>query len=419
MSVHRRLAFSALILAATPAFAAVHLMYVLNGTPVPVAWPASAFPIRYVVDSHVNDAFPGGLIDRAVNDWTTVSDARITFQSGGVVSGANAGKDGQNSITFIDGLFKDQNFLAVTTNWYDDSGHMAEADIQIDPSVVPAGYNLQQLVEHEVGHLLGLDHSGVLSSVMYPFVGRGGIAGLDSDEKLAIADLYPAVDPMSAGGTLTGRVNGDGGDIFAAQVVALNDKDQPVATALTNQRGEFEIDGVPPGTYQLYAEPLDGPVSLQNLSGIWQTAKNESFPTQFADGGPLHVEAGRIYGNLVINSSGTTTLNPKWIGVSAAGSSDMSLGAMPIVVSPGQSVNIAVGGDGFVSGMTTFDVPNSSFRRTSNFSYAGNYVSAMFNVASDAPSGSLTVLVKSGNETAALTGGIRVAGSARGRVIRR
>ena len=97
----------------------------------------------------------------------------------------------------------------------------------------------------------------------------------------------------------------------------------------------------------------------------------------------------------------------------------MSLGAMSIVVSPGQTVSIAVGGDGFVSGMTTFDVPNPSFRRTSNFSYAGNYVSATFNVASDAPAGSLTVLVKSGNESAALTGGIRVAGSARGRVIRR
>jgi len=394
-------------------------MYVLNGTPVPVAWPTSAFPIRYVVDSRVNDAFPTGLIDRAVNEWATVSDARITFQSGGVVNGEKAGKDGQNSITFIDGLFKDQNFLAVTTNWYDDSGHMAEADIQIDPSVVPGGYNLQLLVEHEVGHLLGLDHSGVLSSVMYPFVGRGGIAALDSDEKLAIAELYPAVDPMNAGGTLTGRVNGDGGGIFAAQVVALNDKGQPVAIALTNQQGEFELDGVPPGTYQLYAEPLDGPVFLQNLSGIWQTAKNESFPTEFADGGPLHVEAGRIYGNLVVNSSGTTTLNPKWIGVSAAAGSDMSLGAMSIVVSPGQTVNIAVGGDGFVSGMTTFEIPNRSFRRTSNFSYAGNYVSATFNVASDAPSGSLTVLVKSGNQSAALTGGIRVAGSARARVVRR
>src|SRR5437588_2467542 len=165
------LALALMSVAATPVFSAVHLMYVMNGTPVPVAWQASSFPIRYVVDSRVNDAFPKGVIDRAINDWTTVPDAQISFQDAGVVTGAKAGKDGQNSITFLDGLFQDQNFLAVTTNWYDDSGHLAEADIQIDPSVVPGGYNLQQLVEHEVGHLLGLDHSGVLSSVMYPFVG--------------------------------------------------------------------------------------------------------------------------------------------------------------------------------------------------------------------------------------------------------
>src|SRR5205814_4817088 len=99
-------------------------------------------------------------------------------------------------------------------------------------SVVPAGYNLQQLVEHEVGHLLGLDHSGVISSVMYPFVGRGGVAELDSDDRVAVANLYPSAGSNTRGATLTGRVMGDDGGIFAAQVVALNDDDQPVATAL-------------------------------------------------------------------------------------------------------------------------------------------------------------------------------------------
>jgi len=419
MSALRRLGFTALALAATPAFAAVHLMYVVNGTLVPVAWPSSAFPIRYVVDSRVNSAFPKGVIDRALNEWTTVTDARITFQSADVVSGAKAGRDGRNSITFIEDLFKDQNFLAVTTTWCDDTGHLAEADIQVDPSVVPGGYNLQLLVEHEVGHLLGLDHSGVLSSVMYPFVGRGGLATLDSDDRVAVANLYPSVDPAIGGATLTGHVNGDNGGIFAAQVVALNDNGEPIATALTDQQGQFELDGIPPATYRLYAEPLDGPVCLQNLSGIWQTAKNSTFPTHFADAGPLRVEAGRYYGNLIINSPGTTTLNPKWIGAFSPGTSSISLAAMPLVITPGQTVNIAVGGDGFISGMTTFEIPNSSFRRTSDFSYSGNYVYATFSIASDAPSSSLAVLIKSGNESAALTGAIRMLGQPRARVVRR
>jgi len=419
MSCLRKLLIAALAIAATPAFAAVRLTYQLYGTPVPVAWPTSAFPIRYAVDRKVADAFPPGLIDRAFGEWTKVADANVAFQPSGVVTGAQPGKDGQNSVTFVDELFKGQNFLALTTNWYDDSGHMTEADIQIDPSVVAGRYNLQLLVTHEVGHLLGLDHSAVLSSVMYPFVGRGGTPELDSDDIVAISNLYPKVDPNTTGAILTGRVMGDNGGIFAAQVVALNDDGEPVEAALTNQQGNFELDGVPPGTYRLYAEPLDGPVEVRNLSGIWQAAKTYSFPTAFLSSGSLRVEAGRVYGNLIVNSPGSTTLNPKYVGGFAPGTNNVSLDAMPLMLNAGQNIAIAVAGDGFISGMTTFDIPNPGFHRTTDFSYAGNYVYATFNVAADAPPGSVAILVKNGNEMAALTGALRVSGPTRGRVARR
>ena len=102
----------------------------------------------------------------------------------------------------------------------------------------------------------------------------------------------------------------------------------------------------------------------------------------------------------------------------APGSNAASLGCMPVVINAGQSLNIAVGGDGFVSGMTTFDVPNPSFRRVSNFSYAGNYVYATYNISPTAPQGSLDVLVTSGNESAALTGALRVINQPRSRVAR-
>jgi len=212
---------------------------------------------------------------------------------------------------------------------------------------------------------------------------------------------------------------GDNGGIFAAQVVALNDDGEPVEAALTNQQGNFELDGVPPGTYRLYAEPLDGPVEVRNLSGIWQAAKTYSFPTAFLSSGSLRVEAGRVYGNLIVNSPGSTTLNPKYVGGFAPGTNNVSLDAMPLMLNAGQNIAIAVAGDGFISGMTTFDIPNPGFHRTTDFSYAGNYVYATFNVAADAPPGSVAILVKNGNEMAALTGALRVSGPTRGRVARR
>ncbi|HEY4641307.1 MAG TPA: matrixin family metalloprotease [Thermoanaerobaculia bacterium] len=420
MSPIRKLSIAALALAAAPLFGAARLMYFNNGTLIPVSWPDGSFPIRYSIDRRVTDTVPqaAALLDRAGKDWAAIPETDIAFQSLGVVDGAAAGKDGRNTISITDDLFAGQKFIALTTNWYDDSGHIIEADMQIDPTAVSGGYNMPQLIEHEMGHVLGLDHSAVLSSVMYPYVGTGSTAALDSDDRVAIGAAYAKNQP-AAGATLEGRVYGDDGGIFAAQVVAVNDKGEPVATSLSDKSGNFSLQGVPGGTYRIYAEPLDGPFNVQNLSGFWQSAKVTSFPTQYADGGPLHVENGRIYGNLNVNGSGSVRLNPKWIGAWAAGSDSVALQAMPAMLRAGTTINLGVGGDGFTSGMTTFDIPNSGFHRVSDFKWAGNYVSASFAVDAATPAGSVVVMVKSGNESAALTGALRVEPSTRTRGVRK
>ena len=421
MRLNKTLPGFLLLLLALPAYPAARLTYQLNGVPVPVSWQNGAFPLRVEIDRRIVSQKPEAetVIARAFAEWTAIGDASLSFAPTSVVDGLKPGKDGQNSISMADDLFRDQHFLAVTTNWYDDSGHMTESDIQIDGGTLAGSCDLQALFAHEVGHMLGLDHSGVLSSVMYPYVGKVGVPSLDSDEAIAIAEIYPHSSRGDAGATLQGRVVGDGGGIFAAQVVALNEKGEPVATALTDQQGSFSIDGLPSGTYRLYAEPLDGPVDVQNLSGIWRNAKVQSFPTQFADGGAIHVESGKVYGNVVVNASGVVQLNPRWIGASTPGGGDVSLAAAPVIVRPGQTVSLAIGGDGFTSGMTTFEIPNPSFHRLSDFAYASNYVSATYSIDSDIAPGSAVVLVKSGNESAALTGALRVAGRPRVRAARK
>ena len=402
------------MLVSPPLHASARLTYTIGDRSVPVAWPASAFPIPYQVDRRVMDSLPNAavVIDRAFSTWSSAPDTNVSFRSLGVADGLVAGEsDHKNTITLADGLFKDQYAIAMTTNWYDTSGHLTQADIMIDATLVRSDYNMQHALTHEIGHLLGLDHSAVLSAVMFPYVPHGSEATtLDSDDRNGIANLYPKTDPTLAGGMLRGRVQGDSGGVFAAQVVAVNDKGEPVATGLSDQNGDFTLQELPAGNYRIYAEPLDGPVDARNMAGIYRMANITAFPTHFCDSGTIRVESGKVYGNLIVNTSGPPPqLNPLWIGVTTPQSDSFNLTSIAQTVRPGQSINVAIAGDGIVGGMTTFNVLNPGFHRTSDFHYAGNYVYATFNIAPDAPGGSVVLLASNGsNQEATLTGGLRV-----------
>ena len=407
------------ILLALPVAAATRITYDVNGKPTAIEWPASAFPLRYEVDrrlSQTNPALPG-MIDRAFDAWTQVPDANIRFESRGLIDNIGNNNDGRIVVSLADELFKDQGALAMTTYTFDQSGQFTNADIQIDPSLLKGNYNVDSALRHEVGHLLGLDHSAVITAVMYPFVTNEGTpTAFDSDDRIGIATAYPKHDPTLTGATLQGRVLGDGGGIFGAQVVAVNTRGEPVSTALTTSSGEFTLLGIPSGRYRIYAEPLDGPVEPSSFQGTWGQAKMVSFPTQFYEGPPFDVENGKVYGNLVVTTAGAGQINPRWAGRNNG--TDLSFDMAPVIVWAGETVTLAVAGEGFISGMTKFEVLNPGFRRVSDFTWAANYVSATFAIEPDTAATSAIVLVQSGRESATLTGALRIQRGAKKRAAR-
>jgi hypothetical protein len=188
----------------------------------------------------------------------------------------------------------------------------------------PNSYDLESIVTHELGHGFGFNHSGVWSAVMFPFSPSPGQftgarptaqsldAPLAEDDRTGLRVLYPNPSDSVHTGTIKGRVLpanplalplSPGGVIgtFPAQVVAVDNATGNVAAAVlagwscsgsgpTQFDGSFSLQELSVGNlqnYQIYAEPLDGPIILGNIiynfSSLCRNASSDpGWPAQFA-----------------------------------------------------------------------------------------------------------------------------------------
>ncbi len=181
------------------------------------------------------------------------------------------------------------------------AGEILDADTVFNPAFFtfatpealaanPSSYDLQSVLTHELGHWLGLDHSPLWQARMWPEAVAAGQEerGISSDDRIAIAALYPA--PGTGPGITTGILSGSvalppdlvsgspGLPILGAHVVVVDGNFGEAITggiagwSCSNNQivldGSYEIRGVPFGSYFLYAEPLDGPMDSSALSSF-------------------------------------------------------------------------------------------------------------------------------------------------------
>jgi hypothetical protein len=286
--------FLALFCAGT-AFANYHFIHYTTSTApygkAPEKFDLSALPnstLQYVISHNApvlaksdtwSDSFPAlvSQIRMAASTWSGVQTSALRLQFGGfspatAIAQTSPGLDvlfgewdlapgvvAMGGPTTLSAMVTGENgsFVPIVR-----SVLVLGGDLSARPSY---GDSFYLTVVHELGHALGLQHT-FTSSAMSTAATRSTTRALPlaPDDVAGISLLYPAAGYAAKTGSVSGRVTLDGQGVHLASVVAIESSGR-VVSALSDPDGAYEIAGLPPGMYYLYAHSL--PPAVQDGLG--------------------------------------------------------------------------------------------------------------------------------------------------------
>ncbi len=251
------------------------------------------------------------IAQRGFNDWGGVPSAFITFEYEGTTQIEASGGDNRNVIIYdatgeVIGAPEGSGVIAFARINNNDDGFITDVDIvfngrdwkfSIEENNTPEDLvDLQGVMTHEIGHLLGLDHSPLVGEpeerpTMYPYNTASAPReerSLEADDLAGITAIYP-VEGLTGG--VRGQVLDADGPTFGVHVVVYQAGTETfVASALSgtagdqkgpNGDGRYEILGLPPGDYHIAIEPHHRVISADNFGGIFQTLYEERLDKEY------------------------------------------------------------------------------------------------------------------------------------------
>src|SRR2546423_1844866 len=162
-----------------------------------------------------------GAARRALRRWASVSNVQFfEASSDRQAISPQSGGDHVNLITVSadnSSAFASEDNPGRTRVFSDASGAITEADIALNPNVFFSTdgtfgtYDLESTFTHEIGHLLGLEHSAIISATMQPRQAMNGLFGLPAftqrslsyDDIAGVRALYGS---RAGSGSLFGRL---------------------------------------------------------------------------------------------------------------------------------------------------------------------------------------------------------------------
>jgi hypothetical protein len=259
-----------------------HLRLVHTGTGAALRWsdPSS---VRFVVSStgsaDIADDSETTAVRLAARAWNEApgSSARLVETTSASQRARTDWQSDDLHLVWFDeagtsGFFAGGGVVAVTPIWFNASGVITDADVifngrdwMFTTSGQTGRFDVQDVAAHELGHLLGLDHSPHCAATMYPYVDTAITShrSLSTDDAGGMRHAYPSGPHATISGVVR---RAGGGAIAGAHVVARALDGTPRGATLSASNGDFAIRGLDAGSWEIYAAPLDGPVVVGNLS---------------------------------------------------------------------------------------------------------------------------------------------------------
>jgi hypothetical protein len=308
-----------------------------------------------------------GALRRAMKSWASSAEVEFfeTSSTTEAISPLNDG-DGVNLITISPvnaTIFRSSDCPGQTRVFYDSGGAIVEADIALNPNVLfstdgtPGTYDLESAFAHELGHLLGLEHSAIIGATMQPRQARNGVYGvpaitqrsLSADDQARARSLYgPKAGSASISGRLTTNMSGHARMISGAHIFAENVWGSVAAGSISNAAGNYHLEGLPPGVYRVFGQSLNGAVAAADLgqsgsfAGLTDTTPefrsfvgSASTPSQ-----SLNLSANSAaHLSFFVFANPAPALTPRLIGMNA----ELSTAALPL--RPGETFTIYLAGE--------------------------------------------------------------------------
>jgi len=384
-------------------------------------WSNPQIPITWFLseDGYPDPAFSNidvqQILQSAFDTWQQLPESSVNFNYGGEKPLKNVGIDGVNLITFTDQdfLFEpgalamaiiytfaeetaitdlnndlNNDGVADIVNGVYPAGSIYEADIVFNSSYnfentsADSSVDLKAIALHEIGHLLGLSHSVVGETVMYPFLNSNIVSARQpkADDIAYLSNIYP-LQPVYSNtyGSISGIIsNGfDNNRILGAHVYALDPvTGKKIVGAYSLEHGDYTIPGLATGNYYVGIEPLDGQPKAsdpQRINEIIANTFDTNFPTEFYDSNESNIETDTqnaqpvaIVAGSAVNNINLVTNTVDVPGVSLVLRAGLNLFAFPVETSDGYTafdLLVALGSDTDVNSIDKYNPLTGRYQR--------------------------------------------------------